>query len=491
VRAAIYSRVSSEEQIQGYSIAAQQRAAHNLLAERGWTLVREYTDEGKSARSDDVRKRPQFRQMLADAEAGLLDVVVVHKFDRFARNLRVTLESLDVLSRANVAMVSITEQIDYSTPQGKLFLHMLAMLAQFFADNLSQEIGKGLVERKTQGFYNGVLAFGAIKDEETKLPIPHPTNYAGLLLAFELAGQGQSDAQIATALSAKGYRTTGNRGANLWRKDTVRRMLQNRFYLGELPIFEKDPHHKRRVLAGWMPGGHQAFVSQNLWSKAQAARVENRTIRATRSSARQVYGLTGLLRCGYCEEAGRQPATVQIAQGENRVRTYCYQRNEGLAACPNRGFAYRVYESQVTEWLTNLTLPDDAVDLALASMKAEQQEIPDGDLERKRLEMRLERLKDMYGWGDINRNAYLVERDQLQRKLQTLVPIRQGREDVEARLELIRNAADTWATLGQESRHNMAVVLFEKIVVKDARVVAIVPRLALAHLLPVWQSATV
>src|SRR5688572_7204316 len=89
LRAALYERVSSEEQIEGYSLDAQDRAGRHYCESQGWAVAEVYRDEGRSARTDDLAKRPAFRQMLADVEAGLIDVVIVHKLDRFARNRRV------------------------------------------------------------------------------------------------------------------------------------------------------------------------------------------------------------------------------------------------------------------------------------------------------------------------------------------------------------------------------------------------------------------
>ena len=89
--AAIYVRVSSREQVEGYSLEAQLRACREFCAARGYSVVVEYADEGVSAHTDNLAKRPQFSRMLADAEAGRFNLIVVHKMDRFARKLRVTL----------------------------------------------------------------------------------------------------------------------------------------------------------------------------------------------------------------------------------------------------------------------------------------------------------------------------------------------------------------------------------------------------------------
>ena len=171
MKAALYARVSSEEQVEGYSIDAQKRSFQSLARDKGWETYREYVDEGKSARTDDINKRPAFKEMITDALAGRFDVIVVHKLDRFARNLRITLEYFDKLSKTGISFVSINENMDFPTPWGRLALTLLGGLAQFYSDNLSQETKKGWRERKEQGLYCGMLPFGAVKGEDG-IPVP-------------------------------------------------------------------------------------------------------------------------------------------------------------------------------------------------------------------------------------------------------------------------------------------------------------------------------
>ncbi|HUG13972.1 MAG TPA: recombinase family protein [Thermomicrobiales bacterium] len=136
-RAALYIRVSSEEQVDGYSLDAQQRAGRAYCEAHGWEIVNEYRDEGKSARTEDLTKRPAFAAMLADSQRGSFDIIVVHKLDRFSRNLKVTLETLDRLNTSGVAFVSINENMDFSTPIGKVILVTLGAFAQYYSDNSS------------------------------------------------------------------------------------------------------------------------------------------------------------------------------------------------------------------------------------------------------------------------------------------------------------------------------------------------------------------
>jgi DNA invertase Pin-like site-specific DNA recombinase len=187
--AAVYVRVSSEEQVQGYSLAAQERAGEAYCAQHGWEPV-VYREEGKSARTDDLAKRPAFAQLLSDVEAGRIGVVVIHKLDRFARDRRVAFDAFERLGKAGVGFVSLSEQMDYSSPAGQLMLTMLVGLGQFYSDNLAFETRKGKAERKRQRLYNGLLPFG-LKRGEDGLPVPDPETYPGLLLAFQLGGRGR------------------------------------------------------------------------------------------------------------------------------------------------------------------------------------------------------------------------------------------------------------------------------------------------------------
>lgn len=271
MNAALYARVSSEEQIEGYSIDAQKRAFITLCQNKGWIPFREYIELGRSAHTDDISKRPAFNEAITDALSGKYDVLVVHKIDRFSRKLKVTLEYFEKLGKAGVGFVSIQNDMDYSTPTGKFMLVMQGGLAELYSDNLSQETKKGWHERRKQGYYCGTLPFGADKNDEN-IPIPDMRervieidgksatvkNYNGLLLSFDLAAQGKTDREIANVLNTSGYRTTGTHGSQLFSRDTVGGILTNRFYLGYIP----DGN------GGWLKAKHAPFIDEETWKRA-------------------------------------------------------------------------------------------------------------------------------------------------------------------------------------------------------------------------------
>ena len=152
-RAVAYVRVSSLSQVDGHSLDAQARLFNEICTKRGWTPGTVYREEGASAHSESIKKRPVFRQLMEDAKKGEFDIVVVHTLDRWSRNLRVTLESLASLAMHDVALVSITENIDYSTPQGMLMTQLLGSFAQFFSNMLGTHVSKGLDQRATEGLH--------------------------------------------------------------------------------------------------------------------------------------------------------------------------------------------------------------------------------------------------------------------------------------------------------------------------------------------------
>ncbi len=235
-RAAIYHRVSSEEQVEGYSLDAQDRATRAYCEAHGWIVAGCIATRARAPAPTTSPSAPTSRRMLADAEAGL-----VRRHHRpQTRPLRPQPAGRPWtrshrLGRCGVGFVSISENMDFATPIGQADAdHARRPSPSTTRDNLSAETSKGKAERKAQGIYNGLLPFG-VKKNSAGIPVPDPETYPGLLLAFRAAAEGKSDRDVAEDLNAAGYRTTGNRGRNPFTKDTVCRMLQNRFYLGELP----------------------------------------------------------------------------------------------------------------------------------------------------------------------------------------------------------------------------------------------------------------
>jgi site-specific DNA recombinase len=461
MRAGLYERVSSEEQVAGYSLDAQERAGRLYCDAHAWPVAQVYRDEGKSARTDDLARRPAFRQLLLDAEAGLLDVVVVHKLDRFARNLRVTLETLERLERCGVGFVSISEQMDFTSPIGKVILATLGAFAQYYSDNLSTETKKGKQERKAQGLYNGLLPFG-LKKNSAGIAVPDPETYPGLLLAFRLAAEGKSDREVADALNAAGYRTTGNRGRNPFTKDTVCRLLQNRFFLGELP----DGH------GGWFGGVHEPVLDDDLFDRAGAMRAANRRSPGPISVPRQrrTHSLSGLGVCGRC--GGKLHV---MTDRHDKARIYCYQGRQAKA-CDQRSTILDVIDAQLAAYLATFRLPEETVAQVVRLHERAHDQRDDADRRRRELASRIERIAEMYKWGDLTREAYRAEREHLEAELATLRGATDRAGVLVQAAALLRDLPAAWEAGTPEQRNALARLVFQSVEIVDDRVVAVVPQ---------------
>jgi site-specific DNA recombinase len=492
-RLGFYARVSSEEQRQGYSIVAQLRAGRALAAERGMEFT-PYVEPGRSAKGEDLRRRPVFRQMMEDAEAGRLTMVAVHKLDRFSRNLRVTLEQFERFARPGVTFVSLTENLDFSSPWGRLALAMLGALAQFYSENLGQETSKGKQERKAQGLPNGLLPFGAIAGPGG-VPIPDRTpfcvitwgerdgkpvvlggretcNYAGLILAFETAAKGRSDADVARTLNQAGYRTTGNRGRNLFTKDTVAEILTNRFYLGELPFYEKTAVNgrSRKRQTGWVPGRHDPFLPEDLFGEVQEARERNRLTPRTIRAAAQPWSLSGIALCHECRSKLHAQQTIR-----GRRRVICYGRSQGKD-CHHPSAFLDIYEEQVCDVLGAIHLPDDFQACILALYERERRKNSQTSHDRASIQARLERIKELYDWGDYSREKYLSEKAELQRRLAALAPEDEASQRLTRLAQYLKDFGEAWRDASQEQRSRMARRLFAEVWIDEKRVVAVRPQ---------------
>jgi site-specific DNA recombinase len=464
VRAVAYVRVSSEEQVEGYSLAAQERAVRAYCEAHGWELLNIYPDEGRSAWTDDLSKRPAFARMLEDAETGAFDVLIVHKLDRFARNVIVALETLHELEAHDVGFVSLSESMDFTTPIGKVILTTLASFAEYYSANLSAETKKGKAERKAQGLYNGLLPFGVVKGQGG-VPVldlvPRDnglSNADGLLMAFELAASGKSDREIAQALNDAGYRTTGNRGANRFTRDTVRPILQNRFCLGELT----DGN------GGWMPGRHKALLDPVLFEQAQAARAINTSPRIRTAQAASPWALTGLGTCGTCGKPLR-------LYGPRRVQ--CSGKRAGLE-CDEPTFKASMVEDQLVAHLSRFKIPAPERTSLIAEWERAQTRQTDPKAARERLDREFKRLRELYLSGDIEAEEYRARKDSIAAQRAALSS--DQRPGTGERLaSYMADIAAAWEVATPSERNKIARELFDEVIVENKTAVAVVPRPAM------------
>lgn len=246
----IYLRVSTEEQIQGFSLDAQKRATTEYAKAKGWTVVHIYVDAGYSAWTD---RRPAFRQMVAAAQEHGFQAILLHKFDRFAHSRKDAVTYKALLKQCGVTVLSVSEPIDASDPSGIMTEGMLEVMAEWYSANLSRETIKGKRARTQVGYQNNTTTtpFGYVKAAgRSAVAEINPETIGGYHLAVKLELQGQIDREVAWALNEAGYRTGLGR---LFSKDSIADILEKRYCLGEVSYHRE--HYKgciRRPLT-WRP----------------------------------------------------------------------------------------------------------------------------------------------------------------------------------------------------------------------------------------------
>lgn len=150
----LYSRVSTEMQVDGYSLEGQVTCMKNFADREGMTVVSNYEDAGKSGKAIDGR--PAFQKMLVDIQSGLqVDYILVYKLSRFGRNAADILNSLALVQTYDVNLVSVEEGIDSSQASGKLLISVLSAVSEIERENILEQTMNGRREKARQGLWNG------------------------------------------------------------------------------------------------------------------------------------------------------------------------------------------------------------------------------------------------------------------------------------------------------------------------------------------------
>ncbi len=146
LRVGIYGRISTLDK--GQDVELQLGPLREYASARGWIVHREYVDRGISGAK---AQRPALDDLLQAARRRELDVILVWKLDRFARSLRHLILTLGELEALGVAFVSLTESIDFTTPTGRLLVHILGALGEFERDLIRERVKAGVARARARG----------------------------------------------------------------------------------------------------------------------------------------------------------------------------------------------------------------------------------------------------------------------------------------------------------------------------------------------------
>ena len=496
MRAADYSRVSDAGQVEAHSLDAQERLFRELCKSRGWDPVGVYREEGKSANVDSIKKRPAFKQLLEDARQHRFDVVVVHTLDRFARNLRVMLEPLAVLGQNGVGLVSITENLDYSSPQGRLVTQMMGSIAEFYSGQLGIHVKKGIGERAHQGRHLGGLPFGyqpCYEKGQLRCDQEHPGGVhvvpeeAGALreLSCRYAAGTTTLSQLASWLNGLGLRTRnmhkppspdGNPvgGPRMFTVASVRGILHNPFYTGKVK-------HRDQLL----PGAHESLVSHEVFDAVQTAMKRNSgRSRTLDPRPEREYLLKGLIRCAHC----LMPMWAQTYNNGHRYYREQYgSRGAGYCVGRSGSMPCHVPDDQIGKIVSAIVLPEAWMDRVLARVHIGD-EVERISREKMETHQRLKRLGRAYVDGLYPEETYRREKRFLEDKLGSLVV--PGVDAAREAGSLLENLPVLWDHANLTERRRLLLSMLDAVYVdtiEEKSVVAMTPKPAF---MPLFEIAT-
>ncbi|HYF93807.1 MAG TPA: recombinase family protein [Symbiobacteriaceae bacterium] len=354
VSARCYARVSTEEQaVSGYSLSAQREQLQRCLDRLDWRCAGWYIDEGKSAKD---LNRPEFQRMMREAARG--DVILVTRLDRLTRSIRDLDDLLREFDRRGLSFQSVTEQFETRTPGGRLYMGIIAVIAQWEREIIADRSATGKKQKVVLGEWSGgPVPFGyrgapsgrLKRGRELLQLVPDPLTAPTVTAIFERYVSGQGLRAICTWLNDEARVPTAHHAR--WRVSSLSRLLTNPLYVGYVS------HGRRKGTDVILTKGtHPPLVSEELFAAARRTFETRRTMAPRQATG--TYPLAGIARCGVC--GGRIDAASR-----RRQATYVYRcRNYGggigcgkRAARSNSGTAGHIVEGLLVEAMDGVSLP--------------------------------------------------------------------------------------------------------------------------------------
>ena len=278
IRVAAYCRVSTAEEAQVGSFEMQVQHFQLVIdSNPRYELVRIYADEGISGTS--INKRKEFQEMIEDAQAGKIDLILTKSISRFGRNIVDILTTLRVLSGLNppVAVNFESEGINTSDGKNNLVISILSALAELESQQKSIAIKEGIRYRMQEGLYKFTVrnTIGYYRDYTGQIKI-EPAEAEIVRYIYDSFLEGASPQDIADALTEQGI--SSPKGMDTWKAATIKGILSNEKYCGDVlyqKTYSKDYlSHKSVINRDVLPqyfweNNHKAIIKRDIWEKAQ------------------------------------------------------------------------------------------------------------------------------------------------------------------------------------------------------------------------------
>lgn len=400
LRVALYVRVSSQEQVDGYSIGEQTERLTKYAEAMNWDIHKIYVDPGYSGGNMD---RPGLNEMIRDIKAGKIDTVVVYKLDRLSRSQFDTLYLIEKVFLANnTDFVSMTENFNTSSPLGRAMIGFLAVFAQLEKDKINERTLMGKEARAKEGKWGGGSSepIGYDYNPTTELLEVNEYEKMQILEAVDLFLRGTPLKTICTIFNVKGYTYRGKSGRiSTWDPKRLKYLLQNKTYLGYIK-------HRNN----WYKADHEPILDEETFDRIQkllAQRKEAYAKHTKRCSGQTTY-LGGMIFCKHCHARYAKQSGKKWKDKEPPLYYVCYSRNKKVPKmvkdpnCKNKNWKMSELDEIVFNEIRKLAKDPDRIN-TLIDEKAKRKDEPNKiDILKKEIHSiddQISRFMDLYGIG--------------------------------------------------------------------------------------------
>ncbi|MDE6788484.1 MAG: recombinase family protein [Ruminococcus sp.] len=325
IKAIAYIRVSSEKQVENYSLDFQDRILKRYAETNNIKLVRVFREEGYSATNTN---RPAYKEMIKYLEENDIDVILVHKLDRLHRDETNMFNDLKRFRESKIKVIAVADGIDTSDDSAGLATAMLAAIGANFSRNLSRETRKGLTSAAENCLHTGGKPpYGFKLDRETMLLEIDETTAPAVRKMFELYADGFGTSDIIKWLKEHGYKTAKG---NDFKANALNEIFHNEKYRGcytwdKALAKDADGHrntHGRKDEYIKIEGGCPAIVSEEIFNKVQDRLKENANKANNRTPDRH-YPLTGII---FCNCGSPMCGSISYSKGRRYHKYNCIKK---------------------------------------------------------------------------------------------------------------------------------------------------------------------
>lgn len=373
----IYIRVSSERQVEGFSLDGQKRELTEYAKAKGYEVEAVYIEEGKSGKN--IQGREEFQKMIydvtrIDSEVGY---ILVFKLSRFGRNTRDILNSINLLQKYGVNLLTKEEGLDSSTAMGNILIAILGTIAEMERENIITQTMLGREEKARQGGWNGGFAPFGYDVVEEKL-VANEYAYIVKMIFDKYVNDNLGIKGVVDYLNKNGIKKPVPKNRQDfqftdWSTHTIKHILDNPVYTGFVAFGRRrtveclneetgEIEYKLKKQDEYITSdeqSHEAIISQEMFDKAQQKR-KSRACKGNKNIGQEAkHLLSGLLKCPDCgSHMVINYNKWKNQDGTERVtRTYIcghYNRSGAYGECSRNGVAADRIEKEVVEYTKRL-----------------------------------------------------------------------------------------------------------------------------------------